>query len=288
MKLEEFNKKDKKTAKEILFTICSSRKWTSLLMEYLPFRSEKDLISKATAIWYDCTEEDWLEAFGHHPKIGDFKNLEEKFTVTKEFAGSEQAGVFSAESSVIEDLAKANKLYEEKFGFIFIVCATGKSAVEMLRSLNNRIKNTYHEELNVAMGEQHKITIIRLKKLLDNADWQWMKMSQLTTHVLDTSMGKPAKDLSISLQQQHNGSTWQTMAQGITNEDGRITDLLPPEKLLIPGNYKLVFETGAYFNSNKINGFYPEVEIQFTISEEQHYHVPLLLNPFGYATYRGS
>ena len=87
--------------------------------------------------------------------------------------------------------------------------------------------------------------------------------------------------------EQDNGQ-WQTMAQGVTNADGRIADLLPAERILPPGNYKLVFETGNYFASNNVKGFYPEVEIQFTIIDGSHYHVPLLINPFGYSTYRGS
>ena len=289
MQLEEFNKQEKQVAKEILFSCCGSEKWCSLIIEHLPFASEKALVDAATVIWYEhCTEEEWLAAFRHHPKIGDLKSLEEKFSTTKHLAGAEQAGVAEAASSVLEELAKANSTYEEKFGFIFIVCATGKSAPEMLRLIQDRLKNTYHEELAIAMGEQHKITLLRLKKLLANANWGWMRNSQLTTHVLDTSMGKPGRDMTIKLQQQHHGSTWQTMAQGVTNADGRIADLLPTEKLLTPDNYKLVFDTEAYFPNNHIKVFYAEVEIQVSIFDDQHYHVPLLINPFGYSTYRGS
>jgi hydroxyisourate hydrolase len=115
-----------------------------------------------------------------------------------------------------------------------------------------------------------------------------MRSSQLTTHVLDTSAGRPGAMMTIRLMEQQNGSTWQTMAQGITNTDGRIADLLPAERLLVPGSYKLAFDTGGYFRQNDIKGFYPLVEIQFTVADEQHYHVPLLINPFGYSTYRGS
>jgi hydroxyisourate hydrolase len=114
-----------------------------------------------------------------------------------------------------------------------------------------------------------------------------LKPGQLTTHVLDTAIGKPGKDISIRLQIPVNG-VWQTVAQGITNNDGRIADLLPAQKSLAHGNYKLVFDTGNYFSAQKIKGFYPEVEIQFIVFDDTHYHVPLLINPFGYSTYRGS
>ena len=114
-----------------------------------------------------------------------------------------------------------------------------------------------------------------------------MKVSQLTTHVLDTSIGKPGKDITICLKQNISNS-WQTIAQGVTNVDGRIADLLPPGRNVLPGNYKMVFETGNYFKANNIKGFYPVVEIDFTVFDDEHYHVPLLINPFGYSTYRGS
>ena len=282
MTLNELNNLSKEEAGKLLSSCCGSSKWSSLLMKKFPFKDENDLVAVAEYSWYnECAEADWLEAFTHHPKIGDVKSLTEKF------AGKEQAAVAAASKEIIEALAKANSDYETKFGFIFIVCATGRSADEMLRLLNDRIRNSKEEELNIAMGEQHKITIIRFKKLLDNGDWQSLKVSQLTTHVLDTSLGKPGKDITIRLKHIVNGS-WQTRAQGITNADGRIGDLLPPNKNVIPGNYKMVFETGDYFKTNDIKGFYPTVEIEFTVFDDGHYHVPLLINPFGYSTYRGS
>jgi 5-hydroxyisourate hydrolase/2-oxo-4-hydroxy-4-carboxy-5-ureidoimidazoline decarboxylase len=279
MNVQEFNKAEKAVAEKELFACCGSEKWVSLLMEHFPFASAEDLVSKATDIWYNkCLADDWRASFSHHPKIGDVSSLKKKY------AGDEQSGVTSASASTIESLAKANEDYENKFGFIFIVCATGKSAEEMLRLLKDRLSNNIHQELNIAMGEQHKITIIRLKKLLGSENWNWLKPSQLTTHVLDTSVGKPGKDITIKLQ----SANGEAIAQGVTNSDGRIGDLLPPERTLAPGNYSMIFDTGNYFAANNINGFYPEVDIQFTVTDDSHYHVPLLINPFGFSTYRGS
>jgi len=282
MTLSGFNNLEKEEAGEMLSACCGSSNWSSFMMEKFPFKTEAELVSVADNTWYnECGEADWLEAFTHHPKIGDVKSLTEKF------AGKEQAAVGTASKDIIEALANANTEYEKKFGFIFIVCATGKTASEMLRLLNDRLKNNREEELGIAMGEQHKISIIRFKKLLDESNWQALKVSQLTTHVLDTSLGKPGKDITIRLKQFSDG-TWQTMAQGVTNADGRIADLLPPNRSVVPGNYKMVFETGNYFTANNIKGFYPIVEIDFTVFDDEHYHVPLLINPFGYSTYRGS
>ena len=92
----------------------------------------------------------------------------------------------------------------------------------------------------------------------------------------------------ILYKKRKTNNIWESFAQGVTNSDGRVGDLLPAGKDLAPGNYMVVFETGHYFESQKIKGFYPEVEIQFTVFDDAHYHVPLLINPFGYSTYRGS
>lgn len=112
-------------------------------------------------------------------------------------------------------------------------------------------------------------------------------MSQITTHVLDTSLGKPAEGIRISLQQQH-GEQWTTIAAEMTNSDGRIANLLANEVLLPPGVYRMFFETGDYYKKLNLKTFYPEVAIVFETFDTEHYHVPLLLNPFGYSTYRGS
>ena len=112
-------------------------------------------------------------------------------------------------------------------------------------------------------------------------------MSQITTHVLDTSIGKPAQGISIQLEQNISGS-WKKIAEGITNADGRISDLLPKEKIADSGIYRLIFDTASYFKMQNIKTFYPNVTIEFEITDATHYHVPLLLNPFGYSTYRGS
>jgi len=112
-------------------------------------------------------------------------------------------------------------------------------------------------------------------------------MSHLTTHILDTTLGKPAAGVLIVLYQQ-NSNDWKEIVRGITNHDGRITDWLPKDSVLPAGCYKLKFETGDYFKKGMILAFYPFIEVVFNITDASHYHVPLLLNPFGYSTYRGS
>ncbi len=111
--------------------------------------------------------------------------------------------------------------------------------------------------------------------------------SPITTHVLDTSVGRPAVGLDITLEKK-SAEQWHSLATGKTDGDGRIADLLKSNSLE-SGLYRLTFNTGGYFVAQKVAGFYPQVQIEFEIRDvEQHYHVPLLLNPFGYSTYRGS
>ena len=136
------------------------------MTEKQPFKSENELFNIAERNWYECSEEDWLEAFSHHPKLGDLGSLKQKFANTSEWAGEEQAGAKSATPEIIEELAMANIAYEKKFGFIYILCATGKTAKVMLSILRIRLNNDRETELKMAMVEQNKITKLRLEKLL--------------------------------------------------------------------------------------------------------------------------
>lgn len=288
MTLNEFNHQPADKAKELLATACGSAHWQTQMMQSFPFADEAALVKRAMEVWYHgCSRQDWLEAFSQHPKIGDLQSLAEKFPATRHLAGGEQESVQAASPDVITQLSRANDLYEAKFGFIFIVFATGKSAEEMLRLLQDRSPNNYEEELIIAMGEQLKITLQRFKKIITQGNWQQVASSQLSTHVLDTNLGKPAASLSIRLMHFVNNA-WYTLAQGVSNNDGRLGDMLPAEKKVLPGNYKMVFFTAPYFEAQSITGFYPKVEIDFTVFDDSHYHIPLLLSPFGYSTYRGS
>ncbi len=136
-------------------------------MNLRPFAYKEALLEQARLQWEQCGPSDWLEAFTHHPKIGDLKSLEKKFASTRQWAGGEQKGVNTADQQILEALAQGNDDYEKKFGYIFIVCATGKSAGEMLEILKERLSNQPEEEIQIAQGEQMKITLIRLEKLLN-------------------------------------------------------------------------------------------------------------------------
>lgn len=114
-------------------------------------------------------------------------------------------------------------------------------------------------------------------------------MSAITTHILDISQGRPAQGVPVTLEFLTAPDEWQRLGSGVTDGDGRLRTLLPSDAQLTPGIYRLTFDTAAYFAAHSLDGFYPAVTIVFTIRDAaQHYHVPLLLSPFGYSTYRGS
>lgn len=123
-------------------------------------------MNEAKTKWNELSEADWREAFTHHPKIGDVNSLKEKFVSTSAWAEGEQGAVKAASQATLEALAAGNAEYEKKFGYIFIVCATGKSADEMLALLQARLPNKPAAEILSAMGEQDKITRLRLEKLI--------------------------------------------------------------------------------------------------------------------------
>ena len=113
-------------------------------------------------------------------------------------------------------------------------------------------------------------------------------MSGITTHVLDTSRGRPAQGVPVTLEIEAAGG-WKLVGKGTTNADGRISELVSAEVTIASGVYRLIFDTGKYFARDQSESFYPQVTIVFRVADQtQHYHVPLLLSPFGYSTYRGS
>lgn len=131
-----------------------------------PFRSDGELLSAADEVWHACGENDWLEAFAHHPRIGGTRSKRVQSTEARDWSAGEQRGVASASVTVQDELAEMNRAYEDRFGFIYIVCATGKTPEEMLEIGRRRLANDRAAELRIAAEEQRKITQIRLRKLL--------------------------------------------------------------------------------------------------------------------------
>ncbi|HVQ40385.1 MAG TPA: 2-oxo-4-hydroxy-4-carboxy-5-ureidoimidazoline decarboxylase [Pyrinomonadaceae bacterium] len=166
--LHRWNSLPAEEAQNELLKCCGSREWSRLMVAARPFPNVDDLTAKADQIWWSLAPNDWLEAFHSHPKIGEKKAAATTSEQSRRWSEAEQAGVNDAASETLQSLADLNARYEEKFGYIFIVCASGKGPAEMLQILRARLENPADEELRNAATEQARITQLRLKKLIDS------------------------------------------------------------------------------------------------------------------------
>ena len=166
MTAETLNTLPRGEAEAQLRNCCAAETWVEGMLEGLPYHDQSALITQSRDLWPKLTEQDWLQAFSAHPKIGDINSLRAKYASTRAMASGEQAGARQAPEEVLQRLKAGNDAYQEKFGFIFIVCATGKSAEEMLELLESRLTQTRAQEIATAAAEQAKITELRLEKLL--------------------------------------------------------------------------------------------------------------------------
>lgn len=167
MTIHDLNHLPPEDLKDTLFKCCGSTSWVNKMLSVFPVEDYVDLTEDAEEKWWECSEKDWREAFTHHPKIGDINSLKRKFASTAQWASGEQSGVNTASEETLQQLAEGNQRYEEKFGYIFIICATGRSADDMLNDLQSRLNNDTATEIKIAADQQMQITKIRLGKLLD-------------------------------------------------------------------------------------------------------------------------
>jgi len=170
MTLDPLDRLDEAAARTALERCCGARRWVEGVCAARPFGDRATLFEAAERAFERLDRADWLEAFAHHPRIGDLASLREKYATTAAWAGEEQRGASGAGEATLAALAEGNRAYEERFGYIFIVCATGKSADEMLALLRARMPNSPEREIGIAAGEQMKITRLRLEKLLEAAE----------------------------------------------------------------------------------------------------------------------
>ncbi|HEX8286054.1 MAG TPA: 2-oxo-4-hydroxy-4-carboxy-5-ureidoimidazoline decarboxylase [Pyrinomonadaceae bacterium] len=165
--VERLNHLGAEEARAALLACCGSARWADEVAALRPFWDVGQLLRLAGRVWRELGPDDWLEAFRAHPRIGERKAEAETGEQSRQWAEGEQSGARDAASETLAALAEANREYERRFGFIFIVCATGKTAGEMLGLLRSRITNDPETELRVAAGEQWRITELRLKKFMN-------------------------------------------------------------------------------------------------------------------------
>ncbi|XP_022147094.1 uric acid degradation bifunctional protein TTL isoform X2 [Momordica charantia] len=319
---------------------CGSSKFAREMVAASPFSSLEEALATARLVWFNKVDvSGWLEAFSAHPQIGQLsKSSNQKSAQWSK--GEQSTALATATDSSLQELAEWNTEYHQKFGFVFLICASGRSTSEILEELKKRYLNIPIVEFEVAAEEQMKITNLRLAKLFStkqngssttesypagfarkvedrvsiigghltaaNAEAPTGKMPQfstrtrppITTHVLDVARGYPAAGIEVCLER-WNGTEprplfgnvdaggWVLEGSSVTDKDGRSGQLLSIVDAINPGIYRISFNTGEYFPT----GFFPYVSVVFEIRESQkleHFHVPLLLSPFSFSTYRGS
>ncbi len=165
MTIADFDRLPESEKKELLQMCCGSTAWIKKMMSILPVNDLVDLLEYAEEEWYECNPSDWLEAFQSHIKIGDIESLKKNNAKNADWPLREQEGVLNSSPDMLDELTKANELYEENFGYNFIVAASEKSASDIISNLLQRLDNDPHDELMIAAAEQNKITQLRLQKL---------------------------------------------------------------------------------------------------------------------------
>ncbi|CAI9103369.1 OLC1v1001834C1 [Oldenlandia corymbosa var. corymbosa] len=322
---------------------CGSTKFAQEMVLAGPFSDCQQAIDAARDIWFEKVDVNgWLEAFATHPKIGESPSQKGKSSASANWSKGEQStALATATDSSLQELVEWNARYRQKFGFIFLICAAGRSTPEILGEMKRRYHNRPLAEFEIAAQEQMKITELRLSKLFSvtvdaapknkaehatnivtkagedrmsvigahfpAASEVSVKLPSpapprtrppITTHVLDTARGSPAIGIEVQLEywvgneppsvfHQNIKGDWIVKARTMTDKDGRSGPMFTQDEIFNPGLYRISFNTGKY----NPDGFFPYVSIVFEVRESQmwqHFHVPLLLSPFAFSTYRGS
>ncbi len=183
-----------------------------------------------------------------------------------------------------------NHAYRERFGFLFIICVRRHTKDSVLRQFEKRLKNSRDEELAAALKEVERIAALRLDALVEAPD-RLPVYGQISTHVLDTHGGRPAEGVAVELVEIRDSGKPRLITQAVTNADGRTSEPMFGGQPIAIGTYELRFDIGAYFSRLNLTDppFLTRVPVRFSVSEpEGRYHVPLVVTPWSYSTYRGS
>jgi len=239
--------------------------WVDALVAARPFGSVAALIDRARADAADWGGPELDAALAHHPRIGE--------RATDASSAREQSSMRTADDDDAARIASGNAAYEERFGRVFLVRAAGRTPSELLAELTRRLSNEPSRETDEAARALADIAVHRIRATFG--------IAHLTTHVLDATTGTPAVGIGLTLR----GPAGEVVATGTTDADGRAA--LGPD-VLARDDHELRFATGSWFADAGVPTFHPSVTVAFTVAGTDHLHVPLLLSPFAYSTYRGS
>jgi hydroxyisourate hydrolase len=260
-------------------------RWIDEVAEAVPVASAAELLERARRAADPLEPAEIEQALAEHPRIGEPPRGAGR---AAEFSRAEQRAPDVDDPELAARITAGNAAYEERFGRVFLIRAAGRTRAEIHAEQQRRLALDDEADLLIVARELREIALLRLERLLaqEPATPSQVTPSHITTHVLDAARGVPAADLDVTLERPADEG-WIAIGRGRTDADGRIATLGPES--LPTGRYRLTFATGAYFASQGTSTFYPEVVVVVELDDPiAHYHVPLLLSPFAYSTYRGS
>jgi 2-oxo-4-hydroxy-4-carboxy-5-ureidoimidazoline decarboxylase len=251
-----------------------------------PFVDFDGLAGAFAAAVRDASDDARLALVRAHPELGGREARDGDLTA-ESAAEQAGAGLDRLADDAAQRLQALNHAYREKFGFPLVIAVRGQDTPAILARAQARLDNSPEEELANALDQIDEIARLRLRELVSDGrpDGPVTGAPIVTTHVLDAARGRPAANVPVRLERRTDGQ-WRALAAGHTDGDGRCRDLAVEDPSV--GAHRLVFDTGAYFAASGQPAFYPEVIVTFEVAPREHYHVPLLLSPFSYTTYRGS
>ncbi|HTJ66123.1 MAG TPA: 2-oxo-4-hydroxy-4-carboxy-5-ureidoimidazoline decarboxylase [Actinospica sp.] len=272
--------------RDLLRSCLDVPRWIDEVATAAPFASVADLLDRARHAAEPLEPEEIEQALTAHPRIGQRPTGE---TREAAFSRAEQRAPDADDPELAARIAQGNAAYEDRFGRVFLIRAAGRTRAEIHAEQQRRLALDDAADLRIVAGELREIALLRLERLLSSSDGSSdgsRSRSHITTHVLDAARGVPAAALEVTLEQRADDG-WTELGHGLTDADGRINSL-GPETVPV-GRYRVTFDTGAYFAAQGTSTFYPQVVVVVELTDAAaHYHVPLLLSPFAYSTYRGS
>ncbi|MFY1631702.1 2-oxo-4-hydroxy-4-carboxy-5-ureidoimidazoline decarboxylase [Solwaraspora sp. WMMB335] len=292
--LDVFNTLPGDAARPQLLSCCAAPGWARAVLAGRPYPDRAALADAALAQVRALPWAEVVTAVAGHPRIGQppagdgreagWSRREQAAATATATATGDSAQ--PAQQSARAALGTLNEAYEQRFGFRFLVFANGRNAAELAAVAQQRLGNDDDTERAVVRTELGRIAALRIGRLVDDlagpdeAGW-----APLSTHVLDTASGTPAAGVPVRLARADLGGQWRTIALGRTDDDGRLRDWAPAAQWGT-GTYRLVFDVSGRLGPD---AFYTEIPVVFTVRDAgRHHHVPLLLSPYGYTTYRGS
>jgi hydroxyisourate hydrolase len=266
--------------RDLLRSCLAVPRWIDEVAAGAPFASPADLLDRARGAADPLEPAEIERALADHPRIGERPRGEDRSAA---FSRAEQQAPDADDPELAAQIAAGNAAYEARFGRVFLIRAAGRTRAEIHLEQQRRLALDDEADLRIVADELREIALLRLERLLGEVP---AKRSHLTTHVLDAARGVPASGLEVTLEHLAHDA-WTVIGRARTDADGRI-GLLGPAALPT-GRYRVTFDTGAYFAAQGTSTFYPQVVVVVELADPAaHYHVPLLLSPFAYSTYRGS